>query len=116
MAATLALSRNEGTLSAPAASLPDVSPFDMLDTDAAVAAVAAIADRHGRLDILISNAGSIVRKPLVEQSEADWRDVIDADLTAGWRLAREAAPIMAQAGYGRMIFVSSIMASSRAQA
>ena len=59
----------------------------------------------------MSNAGSIVRRPLVEQSETDWRDVIDADLTAGWRLARETAPFMAKAGYGRMIFVSSIMAS-----
>ena len=52
-----------------------------------------------------------MRKPLLEQSEVDWRDVIDADLTAGWRLAREAAPLMVRAGYGRMIFISSIMGS-----
>ena len=35
--------------------------------------------------------------------EADWQGVIDADLTAGWRLARDAARVMIPAGYGRMI-------------
>ena len=34
------------------------------------------------------------RKPLLEQTEADWERVIQADLTAGWRLAREAAQII----------------------
>jgi gluconate 5-dehydrogenase len=47
----------------------------------------------------------------LEQTEADWHEVIETDLTAGWRLAREAARIMVPAGYGRMIFVSSIMGS-----
>ena len=46
---------------------------------------------------------------LLEQTEADWQDIVDADLTAGWRLAREAARIMVPAGYGRMVFVSSVM-------
>ena len=46
---------------------------------------------------------------MLEQTDSDWQDVIDADLTAGWRLAREAARIMVPAGYGRMIFMSSIM-------
>ena len=73
--------------------------FDVRDADAVVAAVDDIAARHGRLDILVSNAGSIVRKPLLEQSEEDWRGVIDADLTAGWRLAREAG---AADGRGRL--------------
>ena len=89
----------------------DIAPFDVRDANAVVSAVDQISARHGRLDILLSNAGSIVRKPLVEQSEEDWRDVIDADLTAGWRLAREAAPLMSRAGYGRMIFISSVMGS-----
>jgi gluconate 5-dehydrogenase len=89
--------------------MAEIAPFDVRDGDAVVDAVEQIAMRHGRLDILLSNAGSIVRKPLIEQSETDWRDVIEADLTAGWRLAREAAPIMARHNYGRMIFVSSIM-------
>jgi gluconate 5-dehydrogenase len=89
----------------------DVAPFDIADGPAAVAALEAVKSRHGRLDILFSNAGVISRRPLLEQTEADWHDVIETDLTAGWRLAREAARIMVPAGYGRMIFVSSIMGS-----
>lgn len=87
----------------------DIAPFDVADPAGAARAVAAVAERHGRLDILLSNAGSIVRKPLLEQSEADWQSVIDADLTAGWRLAQAAARVMVPAGYGRVIFTSSIM-------
>ena len=87
----------------------DIAPFDVSDRDTVAAAIEQIASRFGRVDILVSNAGSIVRKPLLEQSERDWQDVLDADLTAGWRLARETAPLMTRAGYGRMIFVSSIM-------
>lgn len=84
--------------------------FDVTDAGAVEAAVSGIAARHGRLDILVSNAGGTVRKPLLDQTEDDWRQVIDTDLSAGWRLARAAAGVMIPAGYGRMVFTSSIMA------
>lgn len=86
----------------------DIAAFDVADAAAAIAAVAAIGSRHGRLDIFISNAGSTIRKPLLEQTDDDWRHVMEADLTAGWRLAREAARIMVPARYGRIVMVSSI--------
>jgi gluconate 5-dehydrogenase len=87
----------------------EIAAFDVGDGPAAVAAVETIGSRHGRLDILVSNAAGTSRKPLLEQTDADWESVIQADLTAGWRLAREAARIMIPASYGRMIFTSSIM-------
>jgi gluconate 5-dehydrogenase len=87
----------------------DIAPFDVSHPEGAPRAVSAIVERHGRLDILLSNAGSTVRKPLLDQSESDWDGVLGADLTAGWRLAQAAARWMVPAGYGRMIFVSSIM-------
>lgn len=88
----------------------DIAPFDVSDSDASVDAIAAIGKRYGRLDILISNAGSTVRKPLLEQTDEDWRGVIEADLTASWRLSREAARLMIPARYGRITLVSSINA------
>jgi len=87
----------------------EIAAFDVADGPAAVAAIEAIGSRFGRLDILVSNAAGTSRKPLLEQTEADWEGVIQADLTAGWRLAREAARLMIPARYGRMIFTSSIM-------
>jgi gluconate 5-dehydrogenase len=72
-------------------------------------AFAQIAAQHGRLDILVNNAGIIPRKPLLETSDADWQAVIDANLTAYFRLSREAARLMVPAKSGRIIMVSSIM-------
>jgi gluconate 5-dehydrogenase len=82
---------------------------DVRDRTAVGVAVGEVVERFGRLDILVSNAAGTSRKPLLEQTDADWESVIQADLTAGWRLAREAARIMIPARYGRMIFTSSIM-------
>lgn len=86
----------------------DVAPFDVADAGAASGAVAAVGARHGRLDILVSNAGTTSRKPLLEQSDADWLRVLETDLSAGFRLAREAARLMVPAGYGRIVLVGSI--------
>lgn len=61
----------------------DIAPFDVTDAASIIASVAAIGARHRRLDILVSNAGSTVRKPLLEQTEADWQGVIDTSLTSG---------------------------------
>jgi gluconate 5-dehydrogenase len=88
----------------------DVAAFDVADAAAAVAAVGAIGARHGRLDVLVSNAATTVRKPLLEQTDADWSRVLEADLTAGFRLAREASRLMIPARYGRIVFTSSINA------
>jgi len=84
--------------------------FDVTDGPATTAAVADILARHGRIDILISNAAGTVRKPFVEQDETEWLKVIDLALTASWRLARAAAPAMVAAGFGRILMVSSINA------
>ncbi|MCC7280814.1 MAG: SDR family oxidoreductase [Acetobacteraceae bacterium] len=82
--------------------------FDVADAAAATHAVADIAARHGRLDILFSNAGGSVRKPLLELGDDDWQAVIGAHLTAGFRLAREAARVMLPRKFGRIVFTASI--------
>lgn len=74
----------------------------------AAACLAEIAARRGRLDILVSNAAASLRKPAIEMSDDEWERDIEANLTGGFRLAREAARRMAEAGYGRILFTSSI--------
>jgi gluconate 5-dehydrogenase len=91
--------------------------FDVTDPAAVRGAFGRIAAEHGGLDILVNNAGIIPRKPLLETSDEDWQAVIDANLTAYFRLAREAARLMVparpcpghRAGGGRIVMVSSIM-------
>jgi len=83
--------------------------FDVTDGAAAQDAFGRIAREHGVLDILVNNAGVIPRKPLLETTDADWDSVIQSNLTAYFRLAREAARLMVPRGRGRIIMVSSIM-------
>jgi gluconate 5-dehydrogenase len=83
--------------------------FDVSDTAATKAAFESITNEHGRLDILVNNAGVIPRKPLLETTDEDWASVIDSNLSAYFRLSREAARLMVPAKSGRIIMISSIM-------
>lgn len=84
--------------------------FDVTDSTESAAAIAAVAATHSRLDILINNAATSVRKPLTETSDDEWRAVTEANLGASWRLSREAARVMIPARFGRIVMISSINA------
>ena len=69
----------------------------------------AVADRHGRLDILISNAGVTRDQLLLRMKRDDWDFVIATNLTAAFTLAQAAMrPMLKQRG-GRIITVSSVV-------
>ena len=69
----------------------------------------AVADRHGRLDILISNAGVTRDQLLLRMKRDDWDLVIATNLTASFTLAQAAMrPMLKQRG-GRIITVSSVV-------
>jgi gluconate 5-dehydrogenase len=82
--------------------------FDVSDRAAAARGVREVADRHGRLDILINNAGIQHRVPLTEWQDEDWDRVIAANLSACFALAREAARVMLEQGRGRIISTGSV--------
>ncbi len=63
---------------------------DVAAEDTARRAVRAVLDRFGRLDALVSNAGIMVRKPLRQLTLAEWRKVLDTNLTAAFLFARAA--------------------------
>jgi 3-oxoacyl-[acyl-carrier protein] reductase len=77
------------------------------DVDAAFTAVEA--ELGGPVEVLVSNAGITNDKLLLRMSEPDFADVVDANLTAAYRVARRAAPGMVRARAGRMIFMSSVV-------
>jgi gluconate 5-dehydrogenase len=82
--------------------------FDIADPVKVKAAFAEIAATHGRLDILVSNAGARNRKPLLEFTDAEIHAMVHANLSAGYVLAREAARLMVPEQSGRLITITSI--------
>jgi gluconate 5-dehydrogenase len=84
--------------------------FDVSDSRAARAALEAIAAEAGSLDILVNNAGIQHRRPLTEWEDDDFERVIAVNLTACFRLARDAARLMLPRGFGRIINTGSVAA------
>jgi len=75
-----------------------------------VTAVArAVADRFGHPQILINNAGTNIRKPLVDYSLDEFRSVIDSSLISTFLMCRAFVPGMKGTGYGRILNMTSIM-------
>jgi gluconate 5-dehydrogenase len=83
--------------------------FDVTDSAAVAAAVARIEDDQGPIDILVNNAGIHRRAPLADMSEADWRAVIDLNLTGAFLVARAVVPTMLSRGRGKIINICSVM-------
>ena len=86
----------------------EAGAFDVADGPAAVCAMQEIVSRHGRIDILINNAGISHRVPLQEWHDEAWERLITTNLTASFRLARLAALEMLKHGDGRIIMISSV--------
>ncbi|MDX6748927.1 SDR family oxidoreductase [Geminicoccaceae bacterium 1502E] len=108
--------RNAATLEKAAARLKDMGygaealAFDVTDAAAAVDAVERIREVHGRLDILINNAGVQHRVPLTEWQDGDFERLLASHLTSSFRLSREAAKLMIAQKRGRIINTGSVAA------
>ena len=63
----------------------------------------------GRVDILVNNAGINIRKPPQELSLAEWRQVIDVNLTSTFICSHAAYPVMRDAGGGKIINIGSML-------
>lgn len=81
---------------------------DVTDRASVADAVKAAEEGLGPLDILVNNAGLTVARPVLEQTEEDWRSVIDTNLTGAWTMAQAAAQCMAARGAGAIVNIASI--------
>lgn len=83
---------------------------DVTDTSEVEAAFEQIEAELGAPEILISNAGITRDGLMTRMKEADFADVLDANLTGAWRVSQRALKAMSRARWGRIVFVSSVVA------
>ena len=82
--------------------------IDVADEAACRAMAGLVAERFGRLDILINNAGIARRRRPEAMSIADWNAVLATNLTAALVAAQGAYPVMKAAGGGKIINIGSM--------
>jgi 2-deoxy-D-gluconate 3-dehydrogenase len=76
---------------------------DVTDPEAVARMVAETVSRLGRLDILVNNAGTNIRKRPEDYSLAEWRVVIDTNLTSAMLASQAAYTNLKASGHGRII-------------
>ena len=82
-------------------------PGDLLDPAYADGLARAARDALGGLDIVVNNAGVITRGPVTDSTDADWTLSLGVNVEAPFRICRAAIPLMAEAGGGAIVNVSS---------
>lgn len=88
----------------------EIRVLDVTNRSAVHAAVAQIQKNHGRIDILVNDAGGVMGqagRPLEEIDEAAWRAIFAVNLDGAFYCSQAVAPAMKAARYGRIINISS---------
>ena len=84
-------------------------PADVADADQVAAALDALVERFGDVDVAVNSAGVCPAIALGDLTTADWRHVIDVNLTGTFNVAREAGLRMRAGGGGAIVNVGSEM-------
>ncbi len=87
----------------------EASSLDVNDAAAVDALIKSVIDKHGKLDILISNAGITRDQLMLRMKRADWDEVIATNLTAAFTLSQAAIKPMIRQRSGRIVAISSVV-------
>lgn len=86
--------------------------LNVTEPGACEALIADTVKAHGRLDVLVNNAGITRDNLALRMKDDEWQDVIDTNLTAAFRLDRAALKPMLKARWGRIIHITSVVGTS----
>jgi NAD(P)-dependent dehydrogenase (short-subunit alcohol dehydrogenase family) len=86
----------------------EVTGLDVTDREQIAVTVAGIAARHGRIDVVVNNAGRLVPGPLETLAPADLQAMFDVNLFGAISLTQAVVPLMRKHGNGRVIFVGAL--------
>ena len=81
---------------------------DVTDQNSVDNAIEEIIEKHGKIEILINNAGIIRDRSFLKMSEEEWDSVINVNLKSLYVVTRSVIPHMKENGYGRIVSASSI--------
>src|SRR6476660_952368 len=92
-----------------AASVPGSTTvtIDLGDVASIRSAVAQVEESHGRIDVLVNNAGLGANHPALDVTEADWDSMMDVNLKGLFFCSQAVARGMVERGHGRIIHMSS---------
>jgi NAD(P)-dependent dehydrogenase (short-subunit alcohol dehydrogenase family) len=83
---------------------------DVRDAASIDRALDELIERHGRLDIVVNNAGVASTRAALATGDDDWNGVIDTNLSGPFRVARGAARLMGERGGGVIVNIASVLA------
>jgi len=87
----------------------DALEADVTDEHQVAALFQQLMLRHGRVDIVVNNAGGTVRKPPHDLTIDEWRSVMDTNLTSTFLCCRAAHALMKEGGGGKIINIGSML-------
>ncbi|MGH7169687.1 MAG: SDR family NAD(P)-dependent oxidoreductase, partial [Gemmataceae bacterium] len=90
---------------------PDVTiaiECDVADAAGVASAIETIAEKFGRLDALVNNAGIAIFKPILDITYEDWQRVLAVNLTGPFLCTQAAVPLMRDSGGGSIVNITSI--------
>jgi 3-oxoacyl-(acyl-carrier-protein) reductase len=82
---------------------------DVQDPETVGPAVATVIERFGKIDVLVNNAGITRDRSLAKMSTDEWDDVLETNLNSVFHVTKHVLPHMVQAGYGRIVNISSVI-------
>ncbi len=113
--ATIVIAARDGSKNAKAVEIlrslgakSDAMSLDVTDQSACKALVQQVGAHHGRIDILINNAGINIRKQPQQYSLDEWKSVIDTNLSSAFILSQAVYPEMLRCGGGKIINIGSM--------
>lgn len=95
------------------AALPDPDAIlsiccDVADASGVKQALAAVAQKFGRLDVLVNNAGIAIFKPILNLTYEEWSRVLAVNLTGPFLCTQAAVPLIRDSGGGAIVNITSI--------
>lgn len=103
--------RNNETVESIKTNRGEATPLrlDVRDPANIASVLATIEDQHGKLHVLVNNAGITQREDFRHITDEQWQEILDVNLTAAMRLSRDALKLMMAADGASIINISSIM-------